>query len=116
MVVAIVLVMLFFFLMIRRPPRSTLFPYTTLFRSAEPPRHGRGEALGGRAGARGRHGLGGRAAGLGPRRGARGPGGAARARRSEEHTSELQSRQYLVCRLLLEKKKHAQTSTEFCHS
>src|SRR5258707_9692061 len=76
---------IFFFLMIRRPPRSTLFPYTTLFRSpvsqlvrgrqARPqrdrPRLGRG---------------------LGELR-------------SEEHTSELQSRQYLVCRLLLEKKK-----------
>src|SRR6266436_8914241 len=67
----------FFFLMIRRPPRSTLFPYTTLFRSP------------------------------------RGHGGAQRAgtgrwvptRRSEEHTSELQSRLHLVCRLLLEKKK-----------
>src|SRR5215510_15230431 len=69
--------MFFFFLMIRRPPRSTLFPYTTLFRSTDgqrerpdevrqyPPGHGR----------------------------------------SEEHTSELQSRGHLVCRLLLEKKK-----------
>src|SRR6266545_7249451 len=75
---------LFFFLMIRRPPRSTLFPYTTLFRSP-----GRG----GRAGrARRRCG---RLAG-------RCPGGAGR---SEEHTSELQSLAYLVCRLLLEKKK-----------
>src|SRR5215471_3700286 len=70
----------FFFLMIRRPPRSTLFPYTTLFRSPG------------------------------------GPGGSGRqhaiwriwpARRSEEHTSELQSRRDLVCRLLLEKKKRA---------
>src|SRR5229473_3622286 len=68
----------FFFLMIRRPPRSTLFPYTTLFRSCGP-----------------------------------GAGGCARHRsvparrhaRSEEHTSELQSLAYLVCRLLLEKKK-----------
>src|SRR5262249_60664956 len=73
-------VSLFFFLMIRRPPRSTLFPYTTLFRSRrlllprrprEPPR-----------------------AALRPRR-----------QRSEEHTSELQSLTNLVCRLLLEKKK-----------
>src|SRR5437016_8807271 len=80
---------LFFFLMIRRPPRSTLFPYTTLFRSA-----GRGCVL--------------------CRPGLRGPGfgsfefaGAARRRhrRSEEHTSELQSLTNLVCRLLLEKKK-----------
>src|SRR3712207_9545200 len=89
----------FFFLMIRRPPRSTLFPYTTLFRSRL-------------------------AAGAGPpvprpapaRPVRRDPTTAARARaghlpnrgvpdRSEEHTSELQSRQYLVCRLLLEKKK-----------
>src|SRR5258706_9755262 len=77
----------FFFLMIRRPPRSTLFPYTTLFRS--------------RAGRRGGH------------RGSRlvcradQPGAARRARagpRSEEHTSELQSLTNLVCRLLLEKK------------
>src|SRR5947209_9775034 len=77
--------------MIRRPPRSTLFPYMTLFRPPdddEPERpslqrDGRVEAAHGGAG-----------------RGAPGPG----ARRSEEHTSELQSRQYLVCRLLLEKK------------
>src|SRR2546430_10873782 len=68
--------------MIRRPPRSTLFPYTTLFRS--------------RSGVTGAH-----------------PGGrrqskcsAARRARSEEHTSELQSQSNLVCRLLLEKKKH----------
>src|SRR3712207_9205490 len=69
-----------FFLMIRRPPRSTLFPYTTLFRS-------------GRS----------RATPCSPSWGAPGP---TTARRSEEHTSELQSRQYLVCRLLLEKKKN----------
>src|SRR3712207_8198400 len=83
---------IFFFLMIRRPPRSTLFPYTTLFRSLyiyfgprwrscwTPPRP--------------------RST---PTRSAAPPPGW-RAR-SEEHTSELQSRQYLVCRLLLEKKK-----------
>src|SRR5215203_6798209 len=76
----------FFFLMIRLPPRSTLFPYTTLFRSRRPRRQA-------------------------PRRGSRGvPASLAACRRwpgprSEEHTSELQSRQYLVCRLLLEKKK-----------
>src|SRR5476649_2963131 len=69
----------FFFLMIRRPPRSTLFPYTTLFRSESGVGGGR-EVLG--AGDVGR-----------------------RARRSEEHTSELQSHSDLVCRLLLEKKK-----------
>src|SRR2546429_7836948 len=81
----------FFFLMIRRPPRSTLFPYTTLFRSQ---RHG--AAADGRAR--------GRPPGQGD--GPGGPGGAPRPRhRSEEHTSELQSRLHLVCRLLLEKKK-----------
>src|SRR5258707_11628717 len=83
----------FFFLMIRRPPRSTLFPYTTLFRSGLP--HYYEENVIG------------------------GPGAfllqvenfdtfaeaITRKLRSEEHTSELQSRQYLVCRLLLEKKK-----------
>src|SRR3712207_7126011 len=92
--------------MIRRPPRSTLFPYTTLFRSA-PAREPHGAAHG--APARGRRGAPlatARAAGrAGPARRA----AAARLRgagrpRSEEHTSELQSRQYLVCRLLLEKK------------
>src|SRR6266849_7069295 len=69
-----------FFLMIRRPPRSTLFPYTTLFRSGT----GRGWCPGTRP---------------------RGHGARARGTRSEEHTSELQSRVDLVCRLLLEKKK-----------
>src|SRR5438445_13679120 len=71
----------FFFLMIRRPPRSTLFPYTTLFRSAARPAHRQHGLL-----EDARHGT--------------------HLRRSEEHTSELQSRQYLVCRLLLEKKKN----------
>src|SRR6266511_4935049 len=76
--VSSVLFSVFFFLMIRRPPRSTLFPYTTLFRS-RPPRS---------------------------RRRCRTPGRRSAARpRSEEHTSELQSRENLVCRLLLEKKK-----------
>src|SRR3712207_8004158 len=101
--------------MIRRPPRSTLFPYTTLFRSGgEPllprwpllPRRG---GLGRRRDDRAAGALarplpdrqpGGRARGGGL--GALAP--VARAGRSEEHTSELQSRQYLVCRLLLEKK------------
>src|SRR5215510_16005594 len=78
----------FFFLMIRRPPRSTLFPYTTLFRSG-----------------------GGRAAEQIDRRAVRRARlRARRACRSEEHTSELQSRGHLVCRLLLEKKK----VTQFC--
>src|SRR5258707_4859382 len=80
----------FFFLMIRRPPRSTLFPYTTLFRSVT------------------------MASKTSPMR----PLIATAAirfdmsRRSEEHTSELQSRQYLVCRLLLEKKNYIQELQE----
>src|SRR3712207_7011857 len=98
-----------FFLMIRRPPRSTLFPYTTLFRSRALDAADQldrrvlrdrdrvvqvraNEAAGGGAVVLARRG--GHAAG-----------------RSEEHTSELQSRQYLVCRLLLEKKKTISTST-----
>src|SRR3712207_7990399 len=97
--------------MIRRPPRSTLFPYTTLFRSA---RVARSQLHG--VGARRREGegrvLGGRVrravvleVPLPGRRRARGRVGEVHPqRRSEEHTSELQSRQYLVCRLLLEKK------------
>src|SRR3712207_7292262 len=93
--------------MIRRPPRSTLFPYTTLFRSPRPartPRRSasaqRGRGLRGERGAL-RVGLRHRLAGLLEGPGRAGGGGA----RSEEHTSELQSRQYLVCRLLLEKYK-----------
>src|SRR3712207_6956921 len=87
--------------MIRRPPRSTLFPYTTLFRS---PRRDDGEDL--RDG--GEHRRERRPDPEAPRRVETGPGydRPLRARqrpRSEEHTSELQSRQYLVCRLLLEK-------------
>src|SRR6266581_7695393 len=71
----------FFFLMIRRPPRSTLFPYTTLFRS---PRRSHAPS------------------------GAPSPVAGSGSRRSEEHTSELQSPVHLVCRLLLEKKKPQQ--------
>src|SRR3712207_8800100 len=89
--------------MIRRPPRSTLFPYTTLFRSgsgwplaAASPQFHRVRAT---AANRARGGAG---AGSGPVHRA---AGCPIARRSEEHTSEFQSRQYLVCRLLLEKKK-----------
>src|SRR3712207_7166825 len=84
--------------MIRRPPRSTLFPYTTLFRSPVPaPGDGAGRVH------RPRSPHGARAARVPQAR--IGVGGDAAARpRSEEHTSELQSRQYLVCRLLLEKK------------
>src|SRR6266496_5347084 len=73
---SLISVFFFFFLMIRRPPRSTLFPYTTLFRS--PPRAPRGPGT---------------------------PIPPPPRSRSEEHTSELQSRRDLVCRLLLEKKK-----------
>src|SRR3712207_7343941 len=88
-----------FFLMIRRPPRSTLFPYTTLFRSVlAGPQAALGTQL--RDGfLQGLRHLDGRLGGL--------PVGVVVIddERSEEHTSELQSRQYLVCRLLLEKKK-----------
>src|SRR3712207_8705001 len=105
--------MFFFFLMIRRPPRSTLFPYTTLFRSGRVERRQRRQPLIGR----------------GKRRNSVQPkpclchcteaGGGLlppsdrrrAALRSEEHTSELQSRQYLVCRLLLEKKKQSYART-----
>src|SRR6266699_5227676 len=80
----ILILIFFFFLMIRRPPRSTLFPYTTLFRSLppQPPFRWTGPV-----------------SGLGLTR-----------RRSEEHTSELQSRPHLVCRLLLEKTKSCSLS------
>src|SRR5262249_60816837 len=84
----------FFFLMIRRPPRSTLFPYTTLFRSGHAPRR--------------------RSTGI--RRPSNvawcepAPSAAPRRSRSEEHTSELQSLTNLVCRLLLEKKKNIDNS------
>src|SRR3712207_9052347 len=92
---------MFFFLMIRRPPRSTLFPYTTLFRSDRQRQEER------------QHGVGpGRPRVPAPSLRLALPGAACRRPdlrlldpRSEEHTSELQSRQYLVCRLLLEKKK-----------
>src|SRR3712207_7921029 len=88
-----------FFLMIRRPPRSTLFPYTTLFRSRPSPARW---ATGWTA-ARG----GGRTSSTSPRTCSLTSSRAATpaTSRSEEHTSELQSRQYLVCRLLLEKQK-----------
>src|SRR3712207_7314075 len=92
----------FFFLMIRRPPRSTLFPYTTLFRSAAPPLDldvtaptwplTTADAV-----------VNMNMVHIAPW---------AACERSEEHTSELQSRQYLVCRLLLEKKKKNNDSTD----
>src|SRR5258707_4878268 len=92
--------------MIRRPPRSTLFPYTTLFRSdgGSATQHRRPRSVGSRAGSR--------------------PSSQTEAsvhstsiqpNRSEEHTSELQSRQYLVCRLLLEKKKKHTHANTHCH-
>src|SRR3712207_7076972 len=97
---------MFFFLMIRRPPRSTLFPYTTLFRSNVSTVAAAAEQMGSSI-----------------REIAQNASAAAQVaqeavvsaqsatatitERSEEHTSELQSRQYLVCRLLLEKKKHS---------
>src|SRR2546422_1384816 len=75
--------------MIRRPPRSTLFPYTTLFRSQpEIDLHDQVTPVAGH------------------------PPGTGRLRRSEEHTSELQSRLHLVCRLLLEKKKKKKTQKQ----
>src|SRR2546430_13050646 len=83
--------------MIRRPPRSTLFPYTTLFRSAEPGGEPAADA-------------------------ARGPGDdrdpaheREQGRRSEEHTSELQSQSNLVCRLLLEKKNNYASAPRAWH-
>src|SRR3712207_6949291 len=91
-----VVMLFFFFLMIRRPPRSTLFPYTTLFRS-----HDFVEAAAFVVRAAGMKGLARSAAAIEAER-------VTETQRSEEHTSELQSRQYLVCRLLLEKKKKLQ--------
>src|SRR3712207_7157217 len=101
----------FFFLMIRRPPRSTLFPYTTLFRSQKPVGYvcfsarlaggselaRQGTLPGERADVRDRSTTGGMHL------------------RSEEHTSELQSRQYLVCRLLLGKKNNSNEYSSSCH-
>src|SRR5689334_23846298 len=86
------LLVVFFFLMIRRPPRSTLFPYTTLFRSGA-----RGTSASRRRRAQGRDASIARGRCWSIPRGGFG--------RSEEHTSELQSQFHLVCRLLLEKKK-----------
>src|SRR3712207_8498311 len=96
--------------MIRRPPRSTLFPYTTLFRSVDAQREQRVALLGGGA----VQGGGGGADGLllSPHLCQRCLLGV----RSEEHTSELQSRQYLVCRLLLEKKNIHHASRLQCRS
>src|SRR3712207_8494107 len=102
--------------MIRRPPRSTLFPYTTLFRSATSARAPRAATRGDGAPLIQRHSSATRMTCAGTLA----PGVRAKCRycalipqigRSEEHTSELQSRQYLVCRLLLEKKKKKITIT-----
>src|SRR5690554_7592688 len=98
--------------MIRRPPRSTLFPYTTLFRSGAPiypPRDGFASA---RLGAKRLPNQRGGSAKAGSEPG-RGGGDCLEgaSRRSEEHTSELQSRPHLVCRLLLEKKKQQSRRT-----
>src|SRR2546425_4056374 len=94
--------------MIRRPPRSTLFPYTTLFRS----RRALGASMGGPP-TRDQRPLSGRALrGDDGGRGRRVPRACAR---SEEHTSELQSLAYLVCRLLLEKKKKPQVNDIYSH-
>src|SRR3712207_7381830 len=98
--------------MIRRPPRSTLFPYTTLFRSVHPRHDDQGERI---TGYSARHDLAVTLRDVGTAGEviasvADAGGNAARVEgisRSEEHTPELQSRQYLVCRLLLEKKKIA---------
>src|SRR3712207_7537484 len=94
--------------MIRRPPRSTLFPYTTLFRSPGGAEGRRLGLSGGGAEARGRRHDHARAL---PRPLDQVLAHAGRDGRSEEHTSELQSRQYLVCRLLLEKKKQITMKT-----
>src|SRR2546430_12175668 len=95
----------FFFLMIRRPPRSTLFPYTTLFRSPAPQSAGRRAPP--------RYLPSARFAAHPPRPGwpawGHPPAG---TQRSEEHTSELQSQSNLVCRLLLEKKKTSALSVQ----
>src|SRR5438874_12760036 len=94
------IIFLFFFLMIRRPPRSTLFPYTTLFRSYlcrwPPTEKLRKEGC--------------CSVQATPQLGPAPPESQRRIQRSEEHTSELQSRRDLVCRLLLEKKKNIQNS------
>src|SRR3712207_7686825 len=95
--------------MIRRPPRSTLFPYTTLFRSGAVPLLDAGR-LPGRPNERSRFPLR-RAEGSVLRRPSSHPTRGDARSRSEEHTSELQSRQYLVCRLLLEKKKSKQMAS-----
>src|SRR2546425_8944078 len=92
----------FFFLMIRRPPRSTLFPYTTLFRSYHPDITAPGVHI---VSTRASTGI--------VLNGDDANHDARICARSEEHTSELQSLAYLVCRLLLEKKKKKQTTDKY---
>src|SRR3712207_8090135 len=100
--------------MIRRPPRSTLFPYTTLFRSSADPDRGAQARLQPAGGASAVTTV--TEPGLRSRPAVLWISTAARVR-SEEHTSELQSRQYLVCRLLLEKKKKQNiTITDFLYT
>src|SRR3712207_7938510 len=97
------------FLMIRRPPRSTLFPYTTLFRSLARDRDRRGDVVGlGQGLAEGLD--------LGEVELAMTARATTRRRDRKSHTSELQSRQYLVCRLLLEKKKNNNDNTYHINS
>src|SRR3712207_8073223 len=102
----------FFFLMIRRPPRSTLFPYTPLFRSSTPRPPAASSCRSATPARRSTGSCGSPAwwacSAVPSRRRRVPPWG-----RSEEHTSELQSRQYLVCRLLLEKKKKKYTSAHY---
>src|SRR2546427_5593838 len=93
--------------MIRRPPRSTLFPYTTLFRSPDGSwREDRAKRVDPQPGGAGP---------LRPRPAHRGDSGALSRGRSEEHTSELQSQSNLVCRLLLEKKKKNEIASVSLH-
>src|SRR2546429_2295638 len=113
---ALPLFFFFFFLMIRRPPRSTLFPYTTLFRSPRGACARATRSLG--TGQRNRRSCRVRASACAPRRArmwcsplGASPPRSPRGTRSEEHTSELQSRLHLVCRLLLEKKKKKEYNT-----
>src|SRR2546423_11134441 len=99
------LIFFFFFLMIRRPPRSTLFPYTTLFRSSDRPTKGLSIwSPSAHSGWKKPRYAGNNTMFFPSRMG---------GRRSEEHTSELQSLAYLVCRLLLEKKKKTNIAHDY---
>src|SRR2546421_5002084 len=100
------LLLFFFFLMIRRPPRSTLFPYTTLFRSAFSSVNAPSATSSASAAATAV-----RADRAATQNVSSAPTASLNGKRSEEHTSELQSRSDLVCRLLLEKKKKTYRAT-----